>query len=112
MISVEEALQVILGTVRILGLERLSIVNGLGRVLGEDIYAPYPIPPWDNSAMDGYAVIHEDVKSASRENPAKLRVIADLPAGYTTEKELARGEAIRIMTGAPLPAGSWLPCQS
>ena len=106
MISVEEALKVILPTIRVLGLERLSIVNSLERVLGEDIYAPYPIPPWDNSAMDGYAVIHEDIKGASRENPAKLTVIADLPAGYTTEKELAPGEAIRIMTGAPLPAGS------
>ena len=106
MISIDEALQVILPTIRVLGLERLSIVNGLGRVLGEDIYAPYPIPPWDNSAMDGYAVVHEDIKDASRENPAVLTVIADLPAGYTSEKELARGEAIRIMTGAPLPKGS------
>jgi len=106
MISVEEALQVILGSIEVLGLERLPLMNSLGRILGEDIYAPYPIPSWDNSAMDGYAVIHQDIESASPENPARLEVIADLPAGYVTTRELKNGEAIRIMTGAPLPKGS------
>jgi molybdopterin molybdotransferase len=106
MISVEEALQVILGTIEVLGLERLPLMSSLGRVVGEDIYAPYPIPSWDNSAMDGYAVIHKDIEYASPENPARLEVIADLPAGYATTRELKSGEAIRIMTGAPLPKGS------
>jgi molybdopterin molybdotransferase len=106
MISVDEALQVILSSIEVLGLERLPLMSSLGRIIGEDIYAPYPIPSWDNSAMDGYAVIHKDIASASPENPARLEVIADLPAGYATTRELKSGEAIRIMTGAPLPRGS------
>jgi len=81
MISVEEALKVILKSIQVLGLERVDILSSLGRVLGEDIYAPYHIPPWDNSAMDGYAVIYKDIERASSENPSLLKVVADLPAG-------------------------------
>jgi molybdopterin molybdotransferase len=106
MISVEEALQVILKSIQVLGLEKVDILSSLGRVLGEDIYAPYHIPHWDNSAMDGYALIQKDIKDATPENPATLKVVADLPAGYTVERELKKGEAIRIMTGAPIPEGS------
>lgn len=106
MISVEEALKVILKSIQVLDLERVDILSSLGRVLGEDIYAPYHIPPWDNSAMDGYAVIHKDIERASSENPSLLKVVADLPAGYTMKKKLERGEAVRIMTGAPVPEGS------
>lgn len=106
MIAVEEALQVILDTIKVLGLERLPLISSLGRVLGEDIHAPYPIPSWDNSAMDGYAVRHGDIEQASPGSPVRLEVIADLPAGYATARELQSGEAIRIMTGAPLPRGS------
>jgi molybdopterin molybdotransferase len=106
MISVDEALEIILKNIEVLGLERVDILNSLGRVLGEDVHAPYHIPPWDNSAMDGYAVIHKDVEGASSQSPALLTVIADLPAGYTAARGLSRGEAIRIMTGAPIPGGS------
>jgi molybdopterin molybdotransferase len=105
MISVDEALEIILGTIQVLGLERVDILDSLGRVLGEDVHAPYNIPPWDNSAMDGYAVIHKDIEGASRQNPAVLTVVADLPAGYTAQRGISRGEAIRIMTGAPIPKG-------
>ncbi|NOQ87200.1 MAG: hypothetical protein GQ554_10005 [Deltaproteobacteria bacterium] len=106
MISVEEALQVILKSIQVLGLEKVDILSSLGRVLGEDIYAPYHIPHWDNSAMDGYAVIQKDIKDATPENPATLKVVADLPAGYTAKRDLKKGEVIRIMTGAPMPEGS------
>ena len=106
MISVEEALQVILKSIQVLGLEKVDILSSLGRVLGEDIYAPYHIPHWDNSAMDGYAVIQKDIKYATPENPATLKVVADLPAGYTAKRDLKKGEVIRIMTGAPIPEGS------
>jgi molybdopterin molybdotransferase len=105
MISVDQALEIILGTIQVMGLERVAILDSLDRVLGEDIHAPYSIPPWDNSAMDGYAVIHKDIEGASRQHPAMLTVIADLPAGYPAQKAIARGEAIRIMTGAPIPQG-------
>jgi len=105
MISVDDALTIILDAIPVLGLERVHILDSLDRVLGEDVHAPYSIPPWDNSAMDGYAVIHGDIEEASRQNPAVLTVVGDLPAGYTAQKPIFRGEAIRIMTGAPIPGG-------
>ena len=103
MISVEEALQQILAKISPLGMERVNIVLARGRVLGEDILAPRKIPPWDNSAMDGYALRWEDIRSASGKNPVFLRVVADLPAGQIFRGPVKPGEAIRIMTGAPLP---------
>lgn len=106
MISVEEAIEIILKEIRPLGTEKVDIINSLGRVLAEDIYSGHNIPPWDNSAMDGYAVRAEDVSDASQENPAILTVLEDLPAGYMARNEIKRGEAIRIMTGAPMPKGA------
>lgn len=106
MITVEQALNIILSEIKILGQERLSIPISLGRVLAEDIIATRNNPPWDNSAMDGYAVIAKNTKSASKENPAVLNVIEDLPAGYVAKKTLKNGQVIRIMTGAPMPEGA------
>ena len=106
MISVEDALKLILSTTPILGMEKVDIITALGRVIGEDIYSPSDIPPFDNSAMDGYAVKSEDTKGASIDHPAVLMVIEDLPAGYVAKGKIKKGEAIRIMTGAPLPQGA------
>ena len=106
MISVEDALSLILSQIREMGSERVDITSSLGRVIAEDIYARRNNPPWDNSAMDGYAVMNEDIMSANRENPAILKVIEDLPAGYTAKNKVNKGEAIRIMTGAPIPMGA------
>ncbi|MFQ5894194.1 MAG: gephyrin-like molybdotransferase Glp [Nitrospinota bacterium] len=106
MISVEEAIETILAHVAPLGAEKVPILDALGRVLAEDVRAPRPLPPWDNSAMDGYAVRAEDVAGASRERPAVLRIVEDLPAGYTAGCPVGKGEAIRIMTGAPIPEGA------
>ena len=106
MISVEAALEIILSEIKPLGLERTSILLALGRVLGEDICASIDNPPWDNSAMDGYALRASDTKGASRGKPAILRIIEDLPAGYVAKKSVKRGEAVRIMTGAPIPGGT------
>ena len=105
MISVEDALKLILSTTPILGMEKVDIITALGRVIGENIYSPSDIPPFDNSAMDGYAVKSEDTKGASKNYPAVLTVIEDLPAGYVAKGKIKKGEAIRIMTGAPLPQG-------
>ncbi|MFQ5466450.1 MAG: gephyrin-like molybdotransferase Glp, partial [Thermodesulfobacteriota bacterium] len=63
-------------------------------------------PPWDNSAMDGYAVRREDAPGASKDSPARLKVIYDLPAGSTPGGPVGAGEAVRIMTGAPVPEGA------
>jgi molybdopterin molybdotransferase len=106
MISVDEALNRILTRVPVLGLEKVSIISSLERVIAEDILAPRDIPPLDNSAMDGYAVRSTDIKGASREKSISLTVIEELPAGALPQKTVAKGEAIRIMTGAPIPSGA------
>jgi molybdopterin molybdotransferase len=106
MIQLEEAILGILDQIPTLGLERLNLLQAQGRVLGEDVVAPRNIPPWDNSAMDGYAVRWPDVQKASPANPAVLNVLSDLPAGRIYEGRVGPGEAVRIMTGAPLPRGA------
>jgi len=106
MITVEEALDKILSHIQPLGFEKVSILEALGRVIAEDIYAPRDIPPLDNSGMDGYAVRYEDVKQATSNHPIRLEVIEDLPAGFIPSKTVEKGQAIRIMTGAPIPKGA------
>ncbi len=86
--------------------ERVSVKSALGRVLREDVKAGFDIPPFDKATMDGYAVRSEDTRGASAEAPVKLHVLEDLPAGRKSERTIKSGEAIRIMTGAPLPAGA------
>jgi molybdopterin molybdotransferase len=106
MIAVEEAIHRILDQIRPLGKERLNILQSFGRVLGEDIIAPRNIPPWNNSAMDGYAVRWQDIQTASSQKGVVLTVLSDLPAGRIFRGEIHPGEAVRIMTGAPIPQGA------
>jgi molybdopterin molybdotransferase len=106
MISVESALEVILKEIKPLGLESVDISSALGRVIGEDIAARGSNPPWDNSAMDGYALRATDAKGASADKPAKLSVLYDLPAGSVPQGPVGPGQAVRIMTGAPVPVGA------
>jgi len=106
MITVEEALDKILSYIEPLGFEKVSILDALGRVIAEDMIAPRDLPPYDNSGMDGYAVRYEDVQNASQKNPGRLEVIEDLRAGFISEKTVLKGQAIRIMTGAPIPNGA------
>jgi molybdopterin molybdotransferase len=106
MISVEEALERILPQFRRLEPEEVGLFETLDRVLAEDVYSDINVPPFANSAMDGYAVRSADVAAASPENPVRLRVIGNVAAGHTSLQAVESGMAIRIMTGAPLPAGS------
>ena len=106
MISVEEALEHILGHFKPLEPEEVEILEALDRVLAEDVYSDMDIPPFANSAMDGYAVRAADTAGASRESPVTLRVVADVAAGHTTQVRVEPGTTIRIMTGAPLPEGA------
>ena len=102
-----EAQRIVLEAARPLGLEKVAILNTLGRVLGEDIVATRDNPPWDNSAMDGFAVRWEDLKQEHAiSKPVVLTVIEDVPAGKVATKAVGPGQAIRIMTGAPLPRGA------
>jgi molybdopterin molybdotransferase len=106
MITVEQALETILGHIRVLGTERVDILRARGRVLAEDIVSGLDVPPLDNSSMDGYAVRHADIATASAGKPAVLTIDGDLPAGYISKDMLQPGHALRIMTGAPLPPGA------
>ena len=103
MLSVEEALERVLSPFQPLPPERIPVLETLGRVLTEDVFADMDVPPLTNTAMDGYAVRAEDTARASRENPVRLRIIGNLTAGRTTEVAVTAGCAIRIMTGVPIP---------
>jgi len=97
----------VLDATTVLGLEKISILEALGRTLGQDIVAERDNPPWNNSAMDGFAVRWEDIKQEHEvQRPVTLRVIEDVPAGKMPLKTVHAGEAIRIMTGAPIPQGA------
>lgn len=106
MITVDEALDTILAKMEFKGEERVSIDQALGRILAEDVVSGRNNPPLDNSAMDGYALIAEDVKDAGPETPVRLKLAGEVAAGYESDRTLQRGEALRIMTGAPVPAGA------
>lgn len=106
MIAKEEALQKILSAVFTVGAESVPLCDAAGRVLAEDLPACADSPPFDNSAMDGYAVRAEDLSSASAERPATLRLAGRVEAGAGSVETLRPGEAARIFTGAQLPAGA------
>jgi molybdopterin molybdotransferase len=106
MISVEAALEQILAQIQPLPIISLPLADALDYVLAEDIVARAPVPPFANSAMDGYALRSADTTGAREEAPARLRVIGTIPAGYMAEYELKPGTAMRIMTGAPVPPGA------
>ncbi|MDO8589167.1 MAG: molybdopterin molybdotransferase MoeA [Armatimonadota bacterium] len=99
-------MEMILESVPRLGAELLALRDGLGRALAEDVYADQDLPPFDNSAMDGYAVIAADTTGATSENPRALRCIAEEPAGVTVTERVITGTAVKIMTGAPIPPGA------
>jgi len=104
MIPVADALARILGLVlRPTVPEVVPVARALGRVLAHDVQAPFDVPPADNSAVDGYAVRAADLPPGGR---ARLTVVHDLPAGSVYEGTVGPGQALRIMTGAPMPAGA------
>jgi len=86
--------------------EIVPLPEALGRVLAEAVVSPLALPPWDNSSMDGYAVRAGDVRGATPAAPVTLRVVATVAAGAASDRALGTGEAIRIMTGGPVPAGA------
>lgn len=99
MVSIEEAQQTILEQITALETEKVSVFQGLNRVTPEDHIAPWDIPAADNSAMDGFAFSHAGL------NDNRLKVTGFLPAGEVRNISVPPGEAIRIMTGAPVPPG-------
>jgi molybdopterin molybdotransferase len=105
-IGVEEAVERGLGAVTTVAAETVSLEEALGRVLAEAVVSRVDQPPWDNSAMDGYAARAEDVAHATPDAPVRLRVVEDIPAGGFPTRALGAGEATKIMTGAPVPEGA------
>ncbi len=106
MISVEEARERVMESIRRLEPVEVELIDSLGLALAEPAVSRFDIPPFNNSAMDGYAVRAADIANASTDTPVELEVLEDLPAGYTAKAEVIPGTAVRIMTGAPLPAGA------
>lgn len=102
MITVDQALAVVLQRIEELDIETVPLERALGRVLCEPIYADMDLPPFDRARMDGYAVRSSDVATA----PVKLRVIGEIAAGASFAGKLNAGEAVKIFTGAPVPEGA------
>ncbi|MFL6468579.1 MAG: gephyrin-like molybdotransferase Glp, partial [Pyrinomonadaceae bacterium] len=102
MIPVAKALKLLDENILPLGTERVGLAKSYGRVLAEDIIADMDLPPFNRSQMDGYALRSRD----TRQVPVNLKIVGESAAGRGWHKELKRGEAVRIMTGAPVPAGA------
>ena len=105
LLSVEAAQQRILSHFQPVGTETIPLDQCAGRVLAQDIIAS-DLPLFDNSSVDGFALIAADITAASTSAPSQLNVVADIPAGSTPNMKLQHGQAARIMTGAPLPLGA------
>ncbi|MGZ0712970.1 molybdopterin molybdotransferase MoeA (plasmid) [Coraliomargarita sp. W4R53] len=96
----------VIAAAQVLPAEVVALDSARGRILAAPVLAAVDIPVFDNSAMDGFATLHDDVKNASRDNPVTLTVIADLPAGTALDPALESGQAARIMTGSPFPSAA------
>jgi molybdopterin molybdotransferase len=106
LVSVDEHLRRVLSVVAPLASIDLTLADAHGCVLDEDVAAGFDLPPFDNSAMDGYAVRSVDVAAASDRTPVVLPVVGDIAAGTTTAYTVQPGLCVRIMTGAPMPPGA------
>src|SRR6059058_2080539 len=106
MLTVAEASERILAEIKPLDVETIPIRQALGRVLAEDVAATVTMPPWSNASMDGYAVRSADITPVMARERVKLRVVGTIAAGGFASRPLKRGEAMRIMTGAPTPEGA------
>jgi molybdopterin molybdotransferase len=106
MLTVEEARERILAHVHPLGAEEIPLTAALGRVLAEDAVAHESLPPFANSAMDGYALRAVDTAGATPERPVRLRLAGEVPAGTVYAGVVGPDETVRILTGAPLPEGA------
>ena len=104
--SVDEHRKVVAGLITQRQPVTLPVAEALGLVLAADVVAPLSLPGFDNSAMDGYAVIADDIATATDDSPVRLPVTEDIPAGRTDIPTITAGTAHRIMTGAPLPSGA------
>jgi len=106
LLSPDKALEIIMTSISPLGTECITLAKAYGRTLSEDVFSDIDLPPFDNSAMDGYAIIAENTLGASPNSPKVFEVIAEQPAGTVVNQSISSQTAIRIMTGAPIPKGA------
>jgi molybdopterin molybdotransferase len=104
--SVADHLAVVLDGVVPLEAVDVDLLDAVGQTLASDVVAPWALPSFDNSSMDGYAVVASDLVGASVESPVSLSVAGDIAAGDSGDLVVAPGRTVRIMTGAPLPVGA------
>ena len=106
MIEMDDAIRIVLENTQAIDVATLSLMDSLGRTLAEDVRSDINMPPFDKAAMDGYALVGADISEATKENPAILQVIEEIPAGTIPKKKVSAGNASQIMTGAPIPEGA------
>jgi molybdopterin molybdotransferase len=104
--TVDEHLSVVLGGIGSIDPIELTLLDAQGLLLAENISAGFALPSFDNSAMDGYAVRAIDTRDATADDPVRLQVVGDIAAGASSRSGMGPGLAMRIMTGAPIPAGA------
>src|SRR3989442_6050114 len=102
MIPVAKAIQIVLANTNVLPIDSVTLAETQGRILAEDVVADTDLPPFDRAQMDGYALRAADVANV----PARLKIVGESAAGAGWHNELKAGAAVRIMTGAPVPAGA------
>lgn len=107
MITLEEANEILRQNIKpIKDIEKCRLLDATERILEEDLVAKFDNPPFSRSPLDGYAVRAEDILNASKDYPVKLKIIDEIMAGEVSKLELKPGQAVRIMTGAPIPNGA------
>jgi len=104
--SVKEAREIILSSVAVQTVEHVPLLQAHQRTLAVDQVASEDVPSFDNTSMDGYAVLSSDTAKASESSPVKLRLAGEVSAGTTYSGTLNSGDVVRIMTGAPIPRGA------
>ena len=106
LLSVDEARRRLLAAMPLVSAEFVPLVEAAGRILAENLISDFDLPPFTNSSMDGYAIQAADLEPLRAGRPVALTVVADIPAGSESPAQIKSGQAARIMTGAPLPAGA------
>jgi len=106
LVSLDEAVELLERVVSPLGVEKVDLLNALGRVLASDIFARVDSPPFDRSLVDGYAVRAEDLYQADENNPVKLKLVGSIEVGKPPQVKINPGECVEIATGAPIPPGA------
>ncbi|MDC0316863.1 molybdopterin molybdenumtransferase MoeA, partial [Verrucomicrobia bacterium] len=106
MLALEKAIEKSLELIKQLDSEKIDLINSAGHFNSSNIISPFDLPGFDNSAMDGFAIINSDLKQATKSKPKSLECIEISPAGTFPTKDIKSGTCIRVFTGSPIPLGA------